>query len=321
MITLPRVLSANGNEDATIESLKVSHNRLSSRFDYFERIEVLLIRFELFEIIIDTRKNRDVLITRSFLVRRKHFDSVRHRSPLPVFDRTRTVDISERIFGGIPCVCIQCSCFGLLRNKHACRHMYAVLGIEPSADHVFPECLKAYETFMFRHDIFTAKCEQKTQLMMSTRSLVLPGTADLYCKSTDLWVVEENLDWFLEAKTNVIDVNQNCEIHDYDENGNSSDDDDIPLMDLLPERKKQHVDPYGRYMKQFTDLCNLVSVTDDGMDKIFDEGFHNLRTNILQYQNKQKQGMKRDTTLASFPNISKVKKSRRKKPVGSPGKR
>jgi len=150
---------------------------------------------------------------------------------------------------------------------------------------------------------------------------VLPGTADLYCKSTDLWVVEENLDWFLEAKTNVIDVNQNCEIHDYDENGNSSDDDDIPLMDLLPERKKQHVDPYGRYMKQFTDLCNLVSVTDDGMDKIFDEGFHNLRTNILQYQNKQKQGMKRDTTLASFPNISKVKKSRRKKPVGSPGKR
>jgi hypothetical protein len=81
MITLPRVLSANGIEDATIESLKVSHNRLSSRFDYFERIEVLLIRFELFEIIIDTRKNRDVLITRSFLVRRKHFDSVRHRSP------------------------------------------------------------------------------------------------------------------------------------------------------------------------------------------------------------------------------------------------
>jgi hypothetical protein len=74
-------------------------------------------------------------------------------------------------------------------------------------------------------------------------------------------------------------------------------------------------------MKQFTDLCNLVSITDDGMDKIFDEGFHHLRTNILKYQNQQNQGVKRDTTLASFPNISRSKKSRRKKPFGSPGKR
>jgi hypothetical protein len=256
-------------------------------------------------------------------VRRKHFDPVRQSNPLPVFDRTRTVDIFEREFNGISCVCIQCSCCAMIRNKHACRHIYAVIGIEPSIDHVFPECLKAYETCMFNHDHFTRKCEERTELLLTSGCVVVEGTIDQYCNSQECRG-EKILEWYLEAKESVIDVNQNCavlSVSNYNRNDDSSDGEDVILNDLVPRRTKSEVNAYGHYIKQFTDLCNLVSVTDEEMDKIFDEGFHSIRSKILQYQNQLKDRNKDSTALASFPDISKVRNPRRKRPWGSPEKR
>jgi hypothetical protein len=142
---------------------------------------------------------------------------------------------------------------------------------------------------------------------MTQQSVVIEGTVGQFCNSNEC-MGEKNLDWYLDALDRVIDVNSNCEVPNvsYDKDDDSSEGEKMTLIELLPKRKRPQVNAYGRYIKQFTDLCNLVSVTDDGMDRLFDESFHNLRSNILQYQNRGKEG---DSTLATFPNISTVKKT------------
>ena len=109
----------------------------------------------------DTRKSDCGNTSRAFLVRRKQFDPINDGNPLPYFDRTRTVIVFEQYKCGVPQVGIQCDCHFMLRRSHPCRHIYCALNTKPSLDHVFPECLKAYETFMMKHSEFTEKCIAK----------------------------------------------------------------------------------------------------------------------------------------------------------------
>jgi hypothetical protein len=153
--------------------------------------------------------------------------------------------------------------------------------------------------------------------------VIIRGTIDQYCISNE-FRGEEDIEWYLEPQNRVIDVNHNCvvpSVSNRNRNDDSSDEEDVILNDLVPIRTRPQVNAYERYIKQFTDVCNFVSVTDEGMDKVFDECFHHLRSKIFEYQNQGKKRANSKAGLASFPDISRVKKSRRKKPFGSPGKR
>ena len=146
-----------------------------------------------------------------FLVRRTEFDVINAGNPLPCFDRTRTVTVFEQYIGDVAYVGVNCDCHFMLRRSHACRHIYSALNIKPTPDHVFPECLKAYETFMMEHREFTNKCCAKKDLLLSKGCLMLEGSLDEVC----MCAVDSkmhDLEWFMEAKRKIIDVNKNCDL-------------------------------------------------------------------------------------------------------------
>ena len=100
-----------------------------------------------------------------------------------------------------------------------------------------------------------------------------------------------------------------------------SDDEDIVLKDLVftghtPQGKRK-LSTYEQNIKGFTDICNLVDVPDEVTQEIFDEGFGDIRRKILAYQHGRTV-KKMPHGIASFPNISKIKKPKRQKPPGSP---
>ena len=253
-------------------------------------------------------------------MRRNEFGVIADGNPLPYFDRTRTVLVFEQSIEGRSYVGIRCDCNFLMRKGHACRHVYCALKFKPSADHAFPECLKAYETFMFKHDAFTAKCHAKKELFLSKGCLMVEGTLDEVCKEAED-IGGKPLDWYLEAKGKTIDVNSQSNMESFGcSDDNDSDDDNILLKDLLTRTDvssgKRKLSAYDQNIKEFSDVCNLVDVPDEGVRRIFEEGFSDIRRKLLLYQREkqviQGQGM------ASFKNITKVKKTKRQKPVGSP---
>ena len=171
--------------------------------------------FDFTDKIQDTRKNDSDDISRMFLVRRNHFDPISQGNPLPYFDRTRSITVYEQYIRGSPQVCIQCDCHYFMRRGHACRHIYCALKIKPTPDHVFPEGLKSYETHMMTNSPFTTKCIAKKELLLSKGCLVIEGTLDDVCRDavdSELY----NLDWYMEARGKVIDVNKNVEIPNCD---------------------------------------------------------------------------------------------------------
>ena len=69
---------------------------------------------------------------------------------------------------------------------------------------------------------------------------------------------EQSLDWYLQAKHSVIDVNPCCSLLE----DNNSDDDENMVSSALVKRTglpkvECHQDAYGWYMKLYQDVCNI----------------------------------------------------------------
>ena len=133
-----------------------------------------------------------------YYVRRCHSRRKQTESPLPDYDRTRTVTLSEIVIKDVPHVCIQCDCFFFLRHKSLCRHCYAVTNKQPHHSHAFPDCLKVYPAFINKHPDFTDKCNEWTNVFISYRGLVLKGELDEFCQSIQCHSAQ-SMEWFLEA--------------------------------------------------------------------------------------------------------------------------
>jgi hypothetical protein len=82
---------------------------------------------------------------------------------------------------------------------------YKVLDWKPNYKHVFPECLKAYQSHLFDNAVSFAKCRELTALFKKHQALVLPGTLSTVVLRND--VTKNNLEWFIDAQCRLIDMN------------------------------------------------------------------------------------------------------------------
>ena len=254
-----------------------------------------------------------------FYVRRKPTESnkIEKQSPIPDFDRTRTVTISSKTINNVDSTCLHCDCYYFIRHKHLCRHVYAVIGKEPSHLHVFPDCLKVYSLYMNKNSHFTQTCIDLTNLFVINQCLVLSEQIDSVCSN-----ISDNstkpVHWFLEAKLKTIDANQGFEFVEPDE---SESDEDITISALRrgPTQKKNHQDVYSHYYKDFKDVCNIIKHDNDDVKRIMHEGFTEMRMKLLELRTKDTVG-EVSKGLNSFPSNTTVTKQKRKRPPGSPSR-
>jgi hypothetical protein len=112
---------------------------------------------------------------RVFLVRKADYYLGDSKSPLPVYSRTRTVTVHQIVMEGKCYVCFECDCYYFIREQCLCRHVYRVVEMEPSHRHVFPECLKVYETHTSGNFEILSQCRNLTDTFLKYNGLVLPG--------------------------------------------------------------------------------------------------------------------------------------------------
>lgn len=240
-------------------------------------------------------------------------------SPLPDYDRTRTVTLTEIVIKDVSHVCLQCDCFYFIRHKSLCRHCYAVTNQEPHFSHAFPDCLKVYPAFINKQVEFTERCNKLTDLFISYRGLVLRGTLDEMCKSI-LANSKQPIDWFLKTKYKIVDANISNGFTLG--SGDSDSDSDMLLSDLAPAAKRvrkraKEMDVYAAHIKGFENCCNAVIKRDSTIDSMFEDAFNKLLTNVLAYQRKENNLI----GTATFPNNTRTPNLSRKRPPGSPRKK
>lgn len=246
-------------------------------------------------------------------------------NPLPKYSRTRTVVLRQLDVDGDAYVSYECDCFYFMRKKCICRHLFRVLDWKPSYKLVFPECLKAYQTYIINDTDSFKKCRDLTALFKKHKSLVLPGTLDSILLNSMGAI--NTLAWFEDAQNRIIDVNDENEVNSNEVldniGGNFEIDDDedsnIPISHLVatpvvPPVKKNG-EAFTAYLSQYSDVCNFVERVDDDMDRIFEKHLSSLRSEILRHQSKSKEATPNDS-LASFPGTERAPHRTRKRPYG-----
>jgi hypothetical protein len=213
------------------------------------------------------------------------------------------------------------------RHKRACRHLYKVLDWKPNYKHVFPECLKAYQSHLFDNAVSFAKCRELTALFKKHQALVLPGTLSTLVLRND--VTKNNLEWFIDAQCRLIDMNnfEDTREVDFDADfGERDDEEDYEKLTLSQLIATPSVPPLIRkgeafeaFRSLYGDVCNHVHKVDEGIRKLFDEHFGALRRDILRYQKKT--ATTNMVGASSFPGIETAPKRVRKRPPSSPSNR
>jgi hypothetical protein len=171
---------------------------------------------------------------------------------------------------------------------------YKVLDWKPNYKHVFPECLKAYQSHLFDDAVSFAKCRELTALFKKHQALVLPGTLSTVVLRND--VTKNNLEWFIDAQCRLIDMNnfEDTREVDFDADfGERDDEEDYEKLTLSQLIATPSVPPLIRkgeafeaFRSLYGDVCNHVHKVDEGIRKLFDEHFGALRRDILRYKKK-----------------------------------
>lgn len=253
-------------------------------------------------------------------------------SPLPVYSRTRTVTVRQIVMEGKYYVCFECDCFYFIREQCLCRHVYRVVDMKPSHRHVFPECLKVYETHTSGNFEVLSQCRNLTDTFLKYNGLVLPGRLeDVKFNVGGNLASKKSMDWFEDAQNRLIDMNYGNDEYELHDNINAVFDDesseDQLLCDLAPKKtpsipKSKKSSVFHTYLSEYSDVCNHVIESNKDhpeIRRIFEECFSSCRSQILRFQKGWGDNSK-GSGAASFRAIETSSKRKRKAPMGSPSK-
>ena len=189
-----------------------------------------------------------------------------HRSPM--YHRTRTVTVNEISIGNQLFVCFSCSCSGLHFEKHACRHMYALLHQFPSLKDFMPECFKSYDVTYGSDPQYTQSVNRMRSIIKECGGLLFEQPLGDVAKNIQL---ENNLEFFENTYRSVVDINPRSNV--IKRNGNHAhklipDFGSLSTKVCGPHSGYSAMHPLFSYiMEQCTQQANLDAVN-EGLHKI-----------------------------------------------------
>ena len=124
--------------------------------------------------------------------------------PRPIYRRIRTVTVKQVTVDNHQLLCISCTCSGLHFEKHACRHMYALLRRLPSLSDFMPECFKSYETTYDTNHQYTDSVDRLRLNIQNCGGLLFEPSIGNVGTNVEL---AENMPIFDKMDHNVVDVN------------------------------------------------------------------------------------------------------------------